>query len=91
MWPREGIVIKSLSRGLVIRLKNGAQIMIGHQKGIDLGDTIFILWNFHEDKPGGIYTYEEYHAVEEEVEPMFDFVLPPDWADPLYWAVEPDI
>ena len=89
MWPREGIVIKIL-RGLVIRLKNGAQIMLPHQKGIGIGDTVHVLWNFHENCPAQLWTDAEYHATDEEPEPDVEagFVLPHDWDDESKWGVD---
>jgi hypothetical protein len=91
MWPREGIIISTL-RELVIRLKNGARIKLPLQKNIKLGDTVYVLWNFHKNVPAQLWTEDEYNAPdpEESGDPV-NFELPPDWDDPHMWAIEPEV
>lgn len=91
MWPREGTIIRSLLRGLVIRLRNGAQIMLPHQKGLALGDTVFITWNFHTDKPANLLTHAEYHSGDEPLEPDVPFQLPNGWDNPATWEDHPTV
>lgn len=65
MWPRKGVVIMS-SASLVIRLSNGARVSVPRQKNIQLGDTVYVLWDYTANCLRNVWTEEEY-LVEDEI------------------------
>ncbi len=89
MRPLPCVVINSGAE-LTLRLESGGQVRVPRQKDLRLGDTAYVLYDYTRLIVHGIWTEDEYHALEDDGEEP-TVVLPPDWEKPHKWAIDPEI
>jgi len=87
MRPLPSVVVNTGAE-LTLRLESGGLVRVPSQKDLRLGDTAYVLYDYTRMIVRDIWTESEYEFEDDgSIEPEYN--LPPDWADPHEWAIEP--